>query len=83
VRPKSKRRTTGGRPHNQSTPLGKILAHLNYTVAELASGTGIYNRTLTNYLAGQTPTPTHQKIIAEWLDVPVDRLWPKHRQRPH
>lgn len=69
--------TAGGRPFPTHTPLGKVMAHLRLTAAKVAAGTGIYPRTLTEYLAGRKePTVDHQRRLADFLEVPRHQLFP-------
>lgn len=63
------------RPYPTHQPLGRIMAEQGWTAAELAAATGIYPRTLTEYLAGRKPFLDHHlSDIALALDVPAADL---------
>lgn len=66
-------RPAGGRPFNQSTNLGKIIDHRGYTVIEVASGSGVYPRTMSDYLADRKPISLeHRAKLAAFLKVDPD-----------
>lgn len=60
-----------GRPFPRHTTLGKLMHHKGLTVKAVEHGTGIYNRTLTEYLAGRkTPIASHRRALAAFLELP-------------
>lgn len=74
----------GGRPFNQSQPLGKAMAFRGYRVKEVEFATGINYRTLSNYLAGRDEIPTrHATLLAELLQVDLDYLYPANKRGSH
>ena len=59
-----------GRPFNTSSPLGKIMEQRGLSARQVAEGTGIYNRTLTEYLARRRkPTASHVRLLSRFLGV--------------
>lgn len=63
------------RPFNTSTPLGQILLERGLSVRELAEGTGIHSRTLSDYLANRVPILRHHLIeICDALDLEPEEL---------
>lgn len=65
------------RPFPTHTPLGQRVAALGYTASDFAAVTGIYPRTLTEYLAGRKAMlPHHAVAAAEALGCdPADLDW--------
>ena len=63
------------RPFPTHTPLGKALRASSMTVAQLSAASGVYNRTLTEYLAGRKLwSVRHLTKVAEALNVEPEEL---------
>jgi len=67
--------TKPGRPFSRDTALGQIMATQGWTVAELGTVTGIYVRTLSDYLASRRKiSDAHLTSLADALEVNVEDL---------
>lgn len=63
------------RPFNTSTPLGQFMQSEGYNVMEVSHISGIYVRTLSDYLAGRKPIPDyHLNDLADALGVQPEEL---------
>lgn len=64
-----------GRPFCTDTPLGARMLEAGMNVTEVSQATGIYGRTLTEYLSGRKQVQDHHLILlADALDVPVAEI---------
>lgn len=64
-----------GRPFAAHTPLGKRMTVMGYTASELSHTTGIYGRTLSEYLSGRAELLDHHlSALAEALECDPDDL---------
>lgn len=61
-------------PLRTHTPLGRLMVDEGWTAAELSRVSGIYSRTLSNYLRGDNILDTHLIVLADALDVPIEAL---------
>lgn len=64
-----------GRPYPTHTTLGKLMHHGYFSTVDVQAGTGIYVRTLTEYLAGRkTISGHHRRALAEFFELPESVL---------
>lgn len=64
-----------GRPFATHTSLGQAMLDAGVNATEVCQATGVYGRTLTEYLSGRKPIQDHHlMLLADCLDVPVDDL---------
>jgi DNA-binding Xre family transcriptional regulator len=64
-----------GRPYPTHTKLGKLMAEQGWVAADLSLVTGIYTRTLTEYLAGRKQIKDdHLVALCDALDVGPTQL---------
>ena len=68
----------GSRQYPVHTKLGRIMEKRGLRVIEVSSRTGVYPRSMTEYLAGRKkPTPRNMARLAECLGVNVPDLTEK------
>lgn len=64
-----------GRPFPTTQPLGRIAYARGFTLSELANLSGVYVRTLTEYVAGRKPIQPHHLLpLAKALGVSEKEL---------
>lgn len=64
-----------GKPFNQITPLGKVMAREGWRLRDLAAVSGVCERTISDYLAGRkTISMYHAWPISEALEVDVNEI---------
>lgn len=63
------------RPFNTTTPLGKLMVDAGYSAQEVSSISGVYVRTLSDYLSGRKPISDHHlNDLADALGVQPEDL---------
>lgn len=63
------------RPVSDATRLGRMILKRGVTAGAVCAATGIYPRTMTEYLAGRkTPLPSTYLLLADALECQVDEL---------
>jgi lambda repressor-like predicted transcriptional regulator len=66
-----------GRKYPTHTPLGQIMYERGLSVKQMDTMSGVYNRTLCDYLANRWPiTKAHLALLSDALDVHPDDLIP-------
>lgn len=74
---------TKSRGFNKSTPLGKVMAARGVTAKWVSEQSGVYTRTLTEYLAGRQAIPAHHlAALSATLQVPRSALVNPPTQTP-
>lgn len=66
---------TAGRPYPKHTKIGKAMADRGLKAFDVASGTGIYTRTLSDILSGrQRPTPAQMAKLSAYFRMSPESL---------
>lgn len=64
-----------GRPYPTHTKLGRIMADRGLTAMDVAAGSGIYTRTMTELLSGRTrPSARSLNALTSFLNVSPDAI---------
>lgn len=66
---------TAGRPYNSSSPLGRMIKDAGLRVKDVSWGTGIYDRTLSDYLAERKEiSDGHLVTLCDFFDCEPEEI---------